>query len=60
MRVSCSWARCPETGRIAKAGVVRPRVLVALGATAARALLGAGFRISRRHGQFVESALAPT
>jgi len=39
--------------------LVKPRVLVALGATAAQALLGAQFRVSREHGQFVASNLAP-
>jgi DNA polymerase len=39
--------------------LVRPRVLVCLGATAAQALLGRAFRVSQRRGTFVESALAP-
>jgi DNA polymerase len=39
--------------------LVKPRVLVALGTTAAQALLGAGFRVSREHGRFVPSSLAP-
>ena len=39
--------------------LVRPRVLVCLGATAAQALLGRGFRVTQMRGQFVESALAP-
>lgn len=39
--------------------VVRPRVLVCLGATAAQALLGRDFRITRSRGQWIESALAP-
>jgi uracil-DNA glycosylase family protein len=38
---------------------VKPRVLVCLGATAAQALLGRTFRVSRQRGQFVESPLAP-
>jgi uracil-DNA glycosylase family 4 len=38
---------------------VRPQVLVALGATAAKALLGSDFRVTRDRGRFVESALAP-
>jgi uracil-DNA glycosylase family protein len=37
---------------------VRPRVLVCLGATAAQALLGRTFRVSRQRGEFVESPLA--
>jgi DNA polymerase len=38
---------------------VRPRVIVCLGATAARALLGAAFRVSIMRGRFVESPHAP-
>ena len=38
--------------------LVRPRVLVCLGATAAQALLGRGFRVSQQRGRFVESSLA--
>jgi DNA polymerase len=39
--------------------LVRPHVLVCLGATATQALLGAKFRVSRERGRFVPSALAP-
>ncbi|HEU4488240.1 MAG TPA: UdgX family uracil-DNA binding protein [Actinomycetota bacterium] len=39
--------------------VVRPRALVCLGATAAQALLGKDFRVSRSRGESVESKLAP-
>jgi uracil-DNA glycosylase len=42
----------------AEIGVVRPRVLVCLGATAAQALLGKQFRVTQQRGQFVESDLA--
>lgn len=38
--------------------LVRPDVLVCLGATAAQALLGASFRVTRQRGVPVESALA--
>jgi uracil-DNA glycosylase family protein len=38
--------------------VIRPRVLVCLGATAAQALLGRDFRVSRQRGELVESELA--
>jgi DNA polymerase len=38
---------------------VQPQVLVCLGASAAQALLGKDFRVSRERGNFVESALAP-
>jgi len=34
-------------------------VIVCLGATAAQALLGRGFRVTRQRGAFVPSALAP-
>ena len=43
----------------AELAVVRPDVLVCLGATAAQALLGRSFRVSRERGRFVTSALAP-
>jgi DNA polymerase len=39
--------------------VVRPDVLVLLGATAAKALLGSGFRLTQARGRPVESDLAP-
>jgi len=39
--------------------LVRPRAIVCLGATAAQALLGKAFRVSRRRGELVESKLAP-
>jgi uracil-DNA glycosylase len=39
--------------------LVKPRVLVCLGATAAQALLGKTFRVSQQRGQIVPSPLAP-
>jgi DNA polymerase len=39
--------------------VVGPRAIVCLGATAARALLGPGFRVTERRGELVPSPLAP-
>jgi uracil-DNA glycosylase len=39
--------------------LLKPRALVALGATAAQALLGREFRVTRQHGQLVDSSLAP-
>src|SRR5258705_1543392 len=39
--------------------LVKPRALVCLGATAAQALLGRGFKVTRQRGTFVPSALAP-
>jgi uracil-DNA glycosylase len=43
----------------AELAVVRPKVLVALGATAAQALLGRQFRVTKQRGVPVESDLAP-
>jgi len=43
----------------AELAVVKPRVLVCLGATAAQALLGRQFRVSRQRGEPIESELAP-
>jgi len=39
--------------------LVKPRALVCLGATAAKALLGAGFSVTASHGVFMASPLAP-
>ena len=39
--------------------VVKPRVLVCLGATAAQTLLGRTFRVTQQRGRLVESPLAP-
>ena len=39
--------------------VVRPQVVVCLGATAAQALLGRAFRVTKQRGTWVESDLAP-
>ena len=39
--------------------LVQPRVLVCLGATAAQALLGKQFKVSRQRGEIVPSTLAP-
>jgi uracil-DNA glycosylase family 4 len=38
---------------------VQPQALVCLGATAARSLLGPGFRVTQQRGVFVDSPLAP-
>jgi uracil-DNA glycosylase family protein len=43
----------------AELAVVRPKVLVALGATAAQSLLGRQFRVTKERGKPVESDLAP-
>lgn len=42
----------------AELAVVRPRILVCLGATAAQALLGRQFRVTRQRGEWIESDLA--
>jgi DNA polymerase len=42
----------------AELSVVQPRVLVCLGATAAQALLGRGFRVTKQRGEPVDSPLA--
>jgi uracil-DNA glycosylase len=44
----------------AELAVVKPQVLVPMGATAAQALLGRQFRVTRDRGKPVESELAPT
>jgi uracil-DNA glycosylase family protein len=43
----------------AELDVVAPRVLVALGATAAQALYGRSFRVTQNRGRLVDSPLAP-
>jgi uracil-DNA glycosylase len=48
-----------EPWLIAEIEVVRPQLVVALGATAAQALLGPSFRITERRGELVASAHAP-
>jgi uracil-DNA glycosylase len=58
----------PNSGEIAacrpwldaELAVVKPRVIVCLGATAAQALLGRQFRVTKQRGEPVESDLAPT
>jgi uracil-DNA glycosylase len=44
----------------AELAVVKPRVLVLLGATAAQSLLGSSFRVTKMRGVPVESELAPS
>jgi DNA polymerase len=43
----------------AELAVIRPRVLVCLGATASKALVGPDFRITRDRGKFLETRWAP-
>ena len=42
----------------AELSIVKPQVLVCLGATAAQSLLGKGFSVTQQHGKLVESELA--
>jgi uracil-DNA glycosylase len=39
--------------------VIKPDVIVCLGATAAQSLLGKDFRVTKQRGKFIESSLAP-
>lgn len=41
-------------------GLVKPQVIVCLGATAAQALLGRSFRVTQQRGELLPFALAPT
>ena len=43
----------------AEIALVKPQVIVALGATAAQALLGPKFLVTKQRGKFLESTLAP-
>jgi uracil-DNA glycosylase len=43
----------------AELALIAPRVLVCLGATASKALLGSGFRLMKERGRFLDSPLAP-
>ncbi len=43
----------------AEIAVLKPKVVVCLGATAAQALLGRDFRVTQHRGEFVESQIAP-
>src|SRR2546427_7872629 len=43
----------------AEISLVKPKVIVCLGATAAQALLGPQFKATKPRGQFIESTLAP-
>ena len=44
---------------LAEIARLKPQVIVCLGATAAQALLGRDFRVTKHRGEFVKSALAP-
>jgi len=43
----------------AEIAVLKPKVVVCLGATAAQALLGRDFRVTQHRGEFIESRIAP-
>jgi DNA polymerase len=43
----------------AEVALIKPEVIVALGATAAQALLGPQFRVTKQRGEFIPSTLAP-
>lgn len=43
----------------AEIALIKPQVIVALGATAAQALLGTQFRVTKQRGEFLKSTLAP-
>ena len=43
----------------AEIALVKPQIIVCLGATAAQALLGPKFLVSKQRGQFIESTLGP-
>jgi uracil-DNA glycosylase len=43
----------------AEISLIQPEIIVCLGATAAQAMLGKQFRVSRQRGEFVKSSLAP-
>src|SRR4051794_18787384 len=52
-------AVCTEAWLAQELAVIRPEVVVCLGATAAQALLGRQFRVTKQRGTWVESDLAP-
>jgi uracil-DNA glycosylase family protein len=43
----------------AEIALVKPKIIVALGATAAQSLLGPKFKVTKERGKFIESTLAP-
>src|SRR5215467_630497 len=43
----------------AEIAVIKPRLIVALGATAAQSLFGKQFRVTRQRGELMQSSLAP-
>ena len=43
----------------AEIALIRPKIIVCLGATAAKVLIGPDFRVSRQRGQLMPSKLAP-
>jgi DNA polymerase len=57
----------PNTGEIdacrpwleAEISLIKPRIIVCLGATAAQSLLGSAYRLTKEHGKFATHAWAP-
>jgi len=43
----------------AELALIKPRVIVCLGATAAQSLMGPAFRVTREHGRFFQTSWAP-
>ncbi len=43
----------------AEIALIKPEIIVLLGATAAQAMLGPKFRVTKQRGEFIESSLAP-
>jgi uracil-DNA glycosylase family 4 len=43
----------------AEIAAVKPQVIVLLGATAAQGIMGSQFRVSKQHGQWLDSNIAP-
>jgi len=43
----------------AEISLIKPRIIVCLGATAAQSLLGSAYRLTREHGKFITHAWAP-
>jgi len=52
-------ARACRPWLLAEIALLKPEIVVCLGATAAASLLGPSFRVTKQRGELVESALAP-
>jgi DNA polymerase len=58
-KISRAEIRACSPWLFAELAVVKPKILVCLGATAAQTLIGPDFRVSRQRGEFIPSPLAP-